>query len=761
MTAIYKKEMSSYFHSLGAYLFYALFLAASGIYFSVICMTYGYTDFAANIYSNITILYIVVVPVLTMRLLADEKKLKTDRLLLTSPVRIRDIILGKYLAVLTLLSGTIVISLLEALVLSFFGKVNWQTIATGALGYFLLGACFLAVGLFISALSESPMIAGAVSFGAVLICMLLPNLSGIMPERARYTYIICVIAILLIAIFIYHETKRRTAAIITVAAGAGVTGLLSYLKSDLFDNGLSKIIDWFSVLDRFEDFTSGVLNASAVIYYLSFIIVFLMLALYVTGEKGTKGRILSSAGIAVMLAVVLFVNFFAGQGNYSVDVTTNRIYTLSDQTEKILKNLDYEVNIYVLNNESDTNAAYQKILNQYKKGSHRIKLTYKDPDLYPGFARKYINNSSEEVKSDSLIVVCGEKYRYLSSDNFVSYDFDGYSYSSGSLQLESQLTEAINYVISEETPVIYTLTGHAEKDFSTNVSSSIEGDNFEIKTLNLLSEGKVPEDCEILVINGMEKDISKEEAKSLESYMAGGGKMYIFLDAAADELPRLYSILEQYDLKISEGVVVENDSNHYYQLPIYLLPKIESSDVTSAQYDNNILILAPSAKGITQIGDAFAQTSSEATSDIDTENASESGYTITPLLTTTEQAFSKVNPESSTMEKEKGDIDGPFNISVAVSDETGGRLIVTGCSNMLIDNIDQAVGGANSDFVLNGINYLAKQESKISIRAKSLTQETAVVPAFYQKLTLILTVFVLPVILLLTGIAVMIRRRRL
>ena len=88
MRAIYIKEMKSYFHTLSAYLFLALFLAISGVYFSVICMSYGYTDYAANIYSNITIIFIIIVPILTMRLMAEERKQKTDQLLLTSPVRV-------------------------------------------------------------------------------------------------------------------------------------------------------------------------------------------------------------------------------------------------------------------------------------------------------------------------------------------------------------------------------------------------------------------------------------------------------------------------------------------------------------------------------------------------------------------------------------------------------------------------------------------------------------------------------------------------
>lgn len=288
MGAIYKKEMKSYFHSLYAWLFLALFLAVSGVYFSVICMAYGYTDYAANIYSNLTILYVVVVPILTMRLMSEEKKQKTDQLLLTSPVKVSGIIIGKYLAVLTLLLMAVLICIAQAGILSIYGTVNWKTVLTGSIGYFLLGASLLAVGLFISSITESQMISAALSFGVVLLCMLLPNLSGLVPGRARYTYVVCGLVILLLAYFFYNETRNIIPSAVVIVIGGTAAGITSYVKPSLFDDGLSKIIDWFSVMNRFNDFCSGILNASSIVYYLSFIAIFLFLAIWVIEKRRWK-----------------------------------------------------------------------------------------------------------------------------------------------------------------------------------------------------------------------------------------------------------------------------------------------------------------------------------------------------------------------------------------------------------------------------------------------------------------------------------------
>ncbi len=285
MSAIYKKELKSYFRSMSAYLFLALYLAASGIYFGILCLAYGYTDFSQYVINNVVILYIVIVPILTMRLFAEEKKQGTDQLLLTAPIRVSSIVLGKYLASLTLLFGTVIINLLEAGILSAFASLSWKTIGTGILGYFLLGAALIAMGMFLSSLTESQMIAAAGSFGAVLLCMLLPNISSVLPERARYAMITVIILAVLVAVLFWYETKKAAAGVAVFVVEAAALAVTWVLKSSLFDNGLSKIISWISVLDRFTDFSSGILNVSSVAFYISFAAVFVILTMWIIEKR--------------------------------------------------------------------------------------------------------------------------------------------------------------------------------------------------------------------------------------------------------------------------------------------------------------------------------------------------------------------------------------------------------------------------------------------------------------------------------------------
>lgn len=458
-------------------------------------------------------------------------------------------------------------------------------------------------------------------------------------------------------------------------------------------------------------------------------------------KRNRKKGFFSATTVVLVLIIAVLANLIITKLDWSYDVSQNKMYTLSKQTKNIVKENKEDITFYILSSKSDFNKIYKQIVNQYTKLSDHIKVEYKDLENYPNFAQEYMDDNSEEAQEQSIIVVSGKKSRYLSSSNFVnySYDYTTYSQQAESLELESLLTEAINYVISDDTPIIYTLTGHNEAALSSTTEGYIEADNYEIKELNLLVEEKVPDDCEILFINGPQSDISKEDTAKIKEYLEGDGKVYFAADATTDDIPNFKSILKEYGITMEQGVVIEGDSNKYMQMPTYLIPTIGISEITSAI--QNQYVLVPISKGFTY-GD------------------SEEDYTITPLLSTSDKAYSKVDTSSNVVEKEEADIDGPFDLSLLVDTEEGGKMIVLGSINLLEEQIDAAVSGTNTDFVLNGINYLAQQESKISVRAKSLTTNMATITAFAQKSLMVGTTFVIPAIVILIGIFVVIRRRR-
>lgn len=458
-------------------------------------------------------------------------------------------------------------------------------------------------------------------------------------------------------------------------------------------------------------------------------------------KKNRKKGFLSATAVVLVLVAAIVFNLLVTKLDWSYDVSENQMYTMSEQTEQIVKALDKDVTFYVLSSEADYNKIYKKIVNEYADLSKHISIEYKDLENYPNFAYDYIDSSSEEAEDGSVIVVCGDKNRYLSASGFVSYsyNYENYSSSAESLNLEVQLTEAVNYVTADETPIIYTLTGHGETELSSTITGYLKNDNYDVKELNLLSEESVPEDCAVLFVNAPTKDISKEDAKKIKTYLEGEGKLYFVADALTDEIPNFASILDEYGITMEKGVVIEGDSSKYMQLPTYLLPTIETSEITNAIA--NQYILAPVAKGFTYESDS-------------TE------YSTIALLSTSDQAYSKLDTSSNVVEKAKEDIDGPFSVSLAVDTEEGGKVIVLGSANVLLDEIDAAVSGTNSDFVLNGINYLAQQESKISVRAKDITTNYATISAFAQKALMVGTTFVIPGLTLIIGVCVVLRRKR-
>ncbi len=457
--------------------------------------------------------------------------------------------------------------------------------------------------------------------------------------------------------------------------------------------------------------------------------------------KWIKGMQLATI-TTIVIAALIIINIFISKKEITYDVSPEKLYTISDQTKNILKENKKDITIYYLNSKTNANSTYLKIVKQYEKASKKVKIEYRDLDNYPNFANDYLEDG-QEVSLDSVVVVCGDKYRYVSSDDYVNYSYDSsYNMTADSLAIESNITSAINYVISDTTTRVYMLTGHKEATPPATLTDGLNNDNYEVEELNLINKDAVPDDCAVLCINAPAADLAKDDVKKIEAYLKKDGKIYIILDALKDDLPNLFGMMEKYGVTANKGVVAEMDSQHYMQqYPTYLLPSIMTSDITN-DLVGNVNILLPISKGLTI---------KEDTGD----------YTVTSLLETSDKAFSKVDTSSNTVEKEKEDIDGPFSIAAAVSDDNGGKMIVFGCSNALESQIDQVVSGSNSNFVLNGFNYLTKQESKISIRAKEISQEYAIVPAFWQKTVMMFSIFVIPVFLLIVGGFVVIRRRRL
>ena len=308
-----------------------------------------------------------------------------------------------------------------------------------------------------------------------------------------------------------------------------------------------------------------------------------------TGEeqkKHLKQGSYSSIMTVIVLAVIVVINLIVAQiptSKTQIDLSTQKMYSITDETKTALKDLDQDVTLYYIVQKGSEDDTIEKLLEHYDELSDHIKVETKDPDLYPKFTSQY---TDQTVAANSVIVVCGDKSKVVSNSDMweTSTNYQTYQTQTTGFDGEGQITSAITYVTSENNPKVYWVTGHgeaSESDLSTNFSDAINKNNVEISDLALMTDD-IPEDAEELVIMSPTTDFSEDEANKVITYLENGGKLLMFTSYTGTDMPNLDSILENYGVKRSSGIVVETDSQHYYpQMPYYLLPNIQSDDITS------------------------------------------------------------------------------------------------------------------------------------------------------------------------------------
>lgn len=285
MTAIFKRETKSYFTGMIGYVVIAVLLAFIGLYFAANCLIYASPDFSSVLYST-TIGMLFVLPALSMRSFADERRNKTDQLLLTSPVTIPQIVLGKYLAQLAVFAVPMLLACLLPLLLSAFGDVLLAGAYATLLAYFLLGAACIAVGTFVSVLTENQIIAYLATFGLLLVSYLMEDIQTLFTTGSTMAFIIFCIALVVIALLVGLACKSLTVGCGVFCGGAVLLILLFQLRPTWLLNGLNSVLDALALFAPFRNFVGGMFSLSSIVYYLSVAAVFLFL----TGQALERRR---------------------------------------------------------------------------------------------------------------------------------------------------------------------------------------------------------------------------------------------------------------------------------------------------------------------------------------------------------------------------------------------------------------------------------------------------------------------------------------
>ncbi|HIT89720.1 MAG TPA: ABC transporter permease [Candidatus Merdenecus merdavium] len=277
MIALYKKELKSYLTSMIGYVFIAFVLVVVGIFFTAYNLSMGYPKFSVTM-NSITVIYLITIPLLTMRIFAEETKQKTDQLLYTSPVSVGSIIIGKFLAVVTVFAIPMAIICLYPLILTTFGEVELPGAYTSILGFFLLGCAYISIGMFLSSITESQIIAAVLTFAALYVSSyLISGISNLIPNTAAASWLSFTIMILVVAALMYGIIKNIMIATGLAVLAEGILTALYLLKPALISGKIQSFLSIFNLNSRFTTMLNDILDVNSVVYLISVSAFFLFL----------------------------------------------------------------------------------------------------------------------------------------------------------------------------------------------------------------------------------------------------------------------------------------------------------------------------------------------------------------------------------------------------------------------------------------------------------------------------------------------------
>ena len=464
------------------------------------------------------------------------------------------------------------------------------------------------------------------------------------------------------------------------------------------------------------------------------------------GKLAFRGGAYSLAISAIVLALLVVVNVLAGvlpAAWTKCDISASQLYSVTSNTKVVLNALEEDVTIYWIVQADQEDVVLETLLSKYESLSDHVKVEKKNPDVYPTFAQQY---TDETVENNSLIVVCGDRSRYIPIDDIYLYEVDMYTYTSylDSFDGEGAITSAIDYVVTEDLPQVYQLEGHGEADLPSTFQEQLEKGNVELQSLSLLTVDQIPEDAACLLIYAPASDISTEERDMLADYVATGGKLLVMAGPVEDaSLDNLNSLLSDYGVTVNEGIVVEGDREHYAsQSPLALMPDMSSNDITDPLIEERYYPILTIANGLT-VGEDTGE------------------GTVTTLLTTSDAAFSKAaGYEMTSYDQEEGDIAGPFVLGVSIASDGGGQLVWFTSGTFLDDGYNAYSSGANVNLAMNALSSLVGEREAMAIRSKSLGYNYLTISDSTASLLQVTMIGLFPLLFLGTGIFVVVRRRR-
>ena len=480
-------------------------------------------------------------------------------------------------------------------------------------------------------------------------------------------------------------------------------------------------------------------------------------------NKRLKIGAYSTAVSLVVIAIAVIINMIVAAlpTKYTkFDTTGIGIYNLSEDTQKIVKDVDEDVTLFLVAQREKEDQTLLEFMNRYAQLNSKIKVKTVDPAVTPSFTSD--NGTAHELskmKENSVIAV-GEKRDFeIARDSiyvveYTEEDYYNYYYSgisptgTQSFAGEQALTGAIDNITSDDLPKVYLLGGHGESDLGSSLSGYMKTDNYETASLNLMTgDGTVPNDADCIVINVPAADISSNELEALKSYVDCGGKLILItaFNQAKTDYTNLNALCSYYGMDPVEGLVMEGSQSNYYQNQYYLIPNIDTSNsITSEMGGYNILMPASAAFTV---------------SDNLRDNV-----TVSKLLTTSSSAFT-VSLNGNTIDTENHIYDGTCVLGAAATvsgteEQVTGSFVWYTSAGITDDSIDSFVSGANSSLFLSTLSSLCEKKASVSIAAKSMDTENLVLSESAANVWSTLFTIIVPLVVIITGFGVWYSRRK-
>ncbi|MCI9062848.1 Gldg family protein [Romboutsia sp.] len=464
--------------------------------------------------------------------------------------------------------------------------------------------------------------------------------------------------------------------------------------------------------------------------------------------------------VAILIAIFVLINIGVKKLNITaIDCTTSKDYTLTDQSKDRIKDISKEVKIYFAGFDED-NVSY-KLANQYNKANSNIKIELVDTNKNIEFTKKY--NITDATSNPVIVVECGKESRTISS-------YDIYDYYSGEDTTETKLTSAILNVSSTETPKAYFLEGYTSLSFEKGLyklSQFLKDEVLTYQGFNVLNTGKVPDDCDTLIIVTPEKDFDDVATKAIIDYIEKGGNILWLNSARVDEkasYKNVNKVLSQYGVKEFEtGCLYETDNNNtLLGYPTIFKGQMQESDVTK-DIDNNT-------------GGVVFFTATKL--NFDTDKFEKLKVEKTDLILTSDTTYF-TKDLTGKMDKKK-DEKGAFTIGAQLKktikesndesqDGVESRLIIYGNDVFVTDtlltytNTNTPIYAIdilnNADVVLNSIGVLTNKDENITIRRDYADAQTTFTATDGQTNIIVKIIFVVPVAIIALGIIVWIIRK--